>query len=97
MQQQQGGPSGSQSFTSQFGTFTVESLPIVSGSGAQQSASPAPMPQAAFFPGSNGSGGGPEPSSDVIATLERLGALRDKGILSEQEFQSKKAELLSRL
>lgn len=32
VQQQQGGSSGSQSFTSQFGTFTVSSLPIVSGS-----------------------------------------------------------------
>ena len=38
-----------------------------------------------------------EPSGDVLATLERLGTLRDKGIVSEQEFQAKKAELLSRL
>jgi hypothetical protein len=95
VQQQQGGPSGSQSFTSQFGTFTVESLPIVGGS--PPPAGPAPMPAVASAPTFNGSSSGPEPSGDVIATLERLGALRDKGILSEQEFQSKKAELLSRL
>jgi hypothetical protein len=30
VQQQQGGPYGSLSFSSQFGTFTVDSLPIVS-------------------------------------------------------------------
>jgi hypothetical protein len=40
---------------------------------------------------------GNEPSGDLLATLERLGALRDKGIVSEQEFQAKKADLLSRL
>jgi hypothetical protein len=38
-----------------------------------------------------------QPSSDLIARLERLGSLRDKGIISEQEFQSKKAALLARL
>ena len=100
VQQQQGGPYGSQSFTSQFGTFTVDSLPIVSG-GSQQQNAPAPMqpaPAPSFnAPSFNGSSNGNEPSGDLIATLERLGSLRDKGILSEQEFQSKKAELLARL
>jgi hypothetical protein len=102
VQQQQGGPYGSQSFTSQFGTFTVDSLPIVSG-GSQQMNAPAPMNTPAapsvqsFNNSSNGNGSGNEPGGDLIATLERLGALRDKGILSEQEFQSKKAELLARL
>ncbi|SFH83141.1 SHOCT domain-containing protein [Planctomicrobium piriforme] len=35
--------------------------------------------------------------SDVFAALERLGALRDKNILTEDEFATKKAELLKRL
>ncbi|MGC4091255.1 MAG: SHOCT domain-containing protein [Polyangiaceae bacterium] len=94
VQQQQGGPYGSQSFSSQFGTFTVESLPVISG-GSQQPNAPAPFnppDQAVNAWASNN-----EPSGDVIATLERLGALRDKGIISDQEFQSKKAELLARL
>jgi hypothetical protein len=34
---------------------------------------------------------------DVFATIEKLAELRDKRILSEQEFATKKAELLARL
>lgn len=103
VQQQQGGPYGSQSFTSQFGTFTVESLPVVSGGNgngngyAQPSNQFVPAPVAPMNQSYGGSSNLPEPSGDVIAMLERLGSLRDKGILTEQEFQSKKAELLGRL
>ncbi|KQP02391.1 SPFH domain-containing protein [Pseudorhodoferax sp. Leaf265] len=34
---------------------------------------------------------------DVLATLERLGELKAKGILTDEEFASKKAELLKKL
>lgn len=34
---------------------------------------------------------------EVMATLEKLGELRDKGILTEDEFNAKKAELLKKL
>jgi membrane protease subunit (stomatin/prohibitin family) len=34
---------------------------------------------------------------DVLATLERLGDLQAKGILTEDEFAAKKAELLKKL
>ena len=99
VQQQQGGPYGSQSFTSQFGTFTVDSLPVISGGPLQAPApfipSPQPTPFAPNVVASSSMGN--EPSADLLATLERLGTLRDKGIVSEQEFQAKKAELLSRL
>ena len=47
VQQQQGGYSGSLTFSSQFGTFTVDSLPVVSPQGApaqQQAWQPAPAP-----------------------------------------------------
>ena len=37
------------------------------------------------------------PADDVFALLERLAGLRDKGILSDEEFAAKKTELLSRL
>jgi hypothetical protein len=104
VQQQQGGPSGSQSFSSQFGTFTVESLPLVSGQGSGNGPAPyidnsvSQQPSYVQQPAqSYGGGQGDGQQGDVIATLERLGALRDKGILSEQEFQAKKADLLSRL
>lgn len=40
----------------------------------------------------------PEPGCDDIpGQIEKLAALRDKGILSEEEFAAKKKELLSRL
>jgi hypothetical protein len=111
VQQQQGGPHGSQSFSSQFGTFTVDSLPIVS---PQQPSSPPPpqhfvpntppsqdfAPQApAYSPvSSNDSNfGAPSASADIIGAIERLAQLHQRGILSDDEFRTKKAELLSRL
>jgi hypothetical protein len=42
----------------------------------------------------------PQPGNqggDVFATIERLAELRAKGVLSDDEFNSKKAELLARL
>jgi membrane protease subunit (stomatin/prohibitin family) len=34
---------------------------------------------------------------DVIATIEKLGELKAKGILTQDEFDAKKAELLKKL
>lgn len=92
--QQQGGGS-SITFSSQFGTVSLASLPVVMRDG--QTVAPSPPPSSPQFdapaPAQNsGSQGG-----DVFASLERLGQLRDKGIVSDQEFQQKKAEMLSRL
>lgn len=36
-------------------------------------------------------------AADVYQALEKLGKLKDQGILSEEEFQAKKTELLARL
>jgi hypothetical protein len=45
--------------------------------------------------------GGPEPSSeaseDVLTQIEKLGQLHDAGVLTDEEFDAKKAELLERL
>ena len=43
--------------------------------------------------------GSPEPTleSDPLAQIERLANLRDKGVLSEEEFLDKKAELLRKI
>jgi uncharacterized membrane protein YdbT with pleckstrin-like domain len=38
-----------------------------------------------------------QPRPDVQGTLEQLAALRDRGILSDDEFQAKKRDLLSRI
>ncbi len=36
----------------------------------------------------------PDPQEDLISQLERLGALRDQGVLTEEEFAAQKAKLL---
>ena len=46
-----------------------------------QQAAPAPAPAAAS-------------QEDVISQLERLGALKSQGVLTEDEFQAQKAKLL---
>ena len=40
---------------------------------------------------------GAAPQADVLATIERMAALHASGVLTEQEFSAKKAELLARL
>ena len=61
--------------------------------------------------GLQGAGAAPQPTAappaaaaetgvkaeDVMATLEKLGELKTKGILTQEEFDSKKAELLKKL
>jgi uncharacterized membrane protein YdbT with pleckstrin-like domain len=39
----------------------------------------------------------PPAAPSITDQIEKLGELRDRGVLSEQEFQSKKAELLQRM
>jgi hypothetical protein len=55
---------------------------------------PEPAPYAA--PPQRSPQGG-QSQDEILSALERLGALHQKGVLSDVEFQSKKAELLSRL
>jgi Short C-terminal domain len=90
--------SGDQSltFTSQYGLVRLDSLPLVLGSGqapgyAQNALSPAP--RRAWQPAAET----PQAGGDIFTSIERLGALRDKGFISEAEFAAKKSELLGRL
>jgi hypothetical protein len=39
----------------------------------------------------------PEPRPDVLQQLKQLGELRDAGVITDQEFEEKKSELLKRL
>lgn len=48
---------------------------------ASQQAAAAPAPAA-------------EPQVDAVAEIERLGALKDKGLLSDEEFAAAKAKIL---
>ena len=93
-QQQSSG--GSLTFSSQHGLVDVASLPVLSVDGVPRhvhvpTSTPSPVPQSSV--GAPSVGG----EVDVFATIEKLAELRDKGILSEEEFATKKAELLARI
>jgi len=102
--QQQGGDT-SLTFSSQYGTVSTLSLPLVSGPGLQGTnptnfaAASAPIAPAVISPASPGPSApaGGQGSHDVVALLEKLGQLRDAGVLTPEEFAAKKAELLARL
>ena len=93
--QQQGGNS-SLTFSSQFGTVSSLSLPLVSGPGLQGQSAPAVQNNFAQAP-TQAPQGNSQSSSDVLALLEKIGQLRDAGVLTPDEFNSKKSELLGRL
>lgn len=101
---QQQGSGSSLTFSSYRGTVRVDDLPRVTAgasSPAPQNSSPqsaAPQspvaaqpeaPAASFPSGSD--------ANSILALIEQLNQLREKGILTEEEFTSKKAELLKRL
>ncbi len=94
--QQQGGIS-SLTFSSQYGMVAVASLPVVSGPGLPKADntsftdSPAPMSNEAQsqIPQST--------EDDVVGLIEKLSRLHEDGVLSKDEFQTKKNELLQRL
>jgi Short C-terminal domain len=91
---QQQSTAGSLTFSSQHGLVDVASLPVRSVDGVpRQGSVPTPTPS----PAPQTVDAAPIGQVDVFATIEKLAELRDKGILSEQEFATKKAELLARL
>jgi putative oligomerization/nucleic acid binding protein len=106
--QQQSGDA-SFTFVSQHGLVRLADLPVVSTTGRAAAASPAsasvgsaagPIFEAGRPPPTTEpapSPAQPVPPDDIFAKIERLAELRAKGILSEEEFAAKKAELLSRL
>jgi hypothetical protein len=89
---QQQSHGGSLTFSSQYGLVDVASLPVLSVNGVPVAAESQPAPPVSAPPTSPDSGG-----ADIFALIERLAELRAKGILDEEEFAAKKAELLSRL
>jgi Short C-terminal domain len=101
--QQQGGDPPL-TVTSQFGLVRVADLALISRDRSQNrsspaSATPSQMPGCAPPPVV---GVAPAPpaslaTEDIVKTIERLAELRQKNILTEEEFAVKKAELLSRL
>ncbi|MCO4784371.1 SHOCT domain-containing protein [Marinomonas atlantica] len=107
--QQQGG-NQSLTFSSQFGTVSVDSLPVVSGNDSQPSK---PAPQTNFAQPSQQPAFNAQPdyntsqpvnnpqtsanSDEIFALLEKLGGLFEAGVLTQDEFNAKKSELLNRI
>ena len=88
---QQQGMDGSITFTSQYGVVNLASLPVVSQNG-QHVAAPASAPaQVTQTPVDSSS------EADILDTIAKLGQLKEQGVLTDDEFNAKKAELLSRL
>jgi hypothetical protein len=94
---QQQGPGSTVTFTSQHGVVEVTSLPLMaSGRVESQDAEASASTHPAGAPAASPAGAAAQ-ATDILATLERLAELREKGILSEEEFAAKKIELLRRL
>lgn len=109
--QQQGGDT-SLTFSSQYGTIAVSSLPIASGPGVQadlqtnfathsETEVAAQDFQNSSMNQSMGdipvTGAGARSSDEILTLIEKLARLRDNGVISDEEFNTKKSELLSRL
>ena len=112
--QQQGG-NDSLTFSSQYGTILVSTLPIISGVGFKGTVNNTPlnnfiqpihtnyiepivepMIEPVVVNNSNSSALN-ESSKTIIELIEQLSTLQTAGILTQEEFSTKKAELLARL
>jgi hypothetical protein len=108
--QQQSG-NYSVTFTSQYGTVNLDSLPIISGGDNIQKAQPiqnneiqnnvvenivAPITEAPMQSVNNNINNSAF-EEDIFGKIEKLAGLKDKGILSIEEFENKKSDLLNRL
>lgn len=98
--QQQGGDQ-SLTFTSQFGLVRIDDLPLILLEGDRPQNRPSSVAVAPSQTPEAVSPAAPIVASlatdDILKTIERLAELRQKDILTEEEFVTKKAQLLSRL
>ena len=105
---QQQSHGSSVTFSSQYGLVDVTRLPVVSTNGVQQNANgfnpthsatpdfvPAPVP---LQPALQARPGNPAPGdADIFLMIEKLADLRSRAIISDEDFNTKKTELLARL
>jgi hypothetical protein len=104
--QQQGGNT-SLTFSSQYGTIAVNTLPVVSGPGmpAQKQTNfvqPTQGPNQFEKPSNiinkmNDSYDNPSSADEIISLIEKIAKLHQAGALTDEEFNTKKSELLSRI
>jgi hypothetical protein len=101
---QQQSVGSSLSFSSQHGLVDVAQLPVITPA-AMSPETPAPPaaaasePVAAPEPPAAQAGSAPPSAQeiDIFTTIEKLGELKARGLLTEEEFTNKKADLLNRL
>jgi len=104
--QQQQGEGHSVTFTSQYGTVDPINLPLISGLGSISEYSPQ-TPSSTdesksntlveVLEPSNVKTHSAEKSADIFKNIESLSDLYQAGVLTQNEFETKKAELLSRI
>ncbi|MGZ8956140.1 MAG: SHOCT domain-containing protein [Methylovulum sp.] len=88
---QQQSVGGSITFTSQYGLVDVNNLPVISIDNVPVQPKSAPVYNDAVSTPSS------TQEADIFAALEKLADLKNKGILTDNEYNAKKAELLARL
>jgi len=93
---QQQSVGGSITFTSQYGLVDVNTLPIISIDNVpvQPTVQSQPAPSFQTQPVNTQA---LNQEADIFGAIEKLAQLKDKGILSDTEYSTKKAELLARL
>ncbi len=94
---QQQSVGGSITFTSQYGLVDVKSLPVISVDNEPVPISVQSQPVSSNFQPSSVNTQMTNQEADIFGAIEKLANLKDKGILTDDEYSAKKAELLSRL
>ncbi|HEY4307919.1 MAG TPA: SHOCT domain-containing protein [Pirellulales bacterium] len=100
---QQQGQGGSIAFSSQYGTVNLGSLPVVLRNGQSTQSMPAAQAMPTTQPLVQGSvpaaaqSVGSMSHSGILDAIERLGELKAKGFITDEDFTTKKVELLGRL
>ena len=94
-QQQSGG--SSVTFTSQYGLIDINTLPLISIDNVPVQPTIQSQTAAPYIPETPAYIQDASQAADIFEAIEKLATLKEKGILTDNEFSSKKAELLSRL
>jgi hypothetical protein len=94
---QQQSVGGSITFTSQYGLVDVSTLPIISIDNEPVQKPAQSQPANANVQQHPINMQGADKEADIFGAIEKLATLKEKGILTDDEYSAKKAELLSRL
>lgn len=95
---QQQSVGGSVTFTSQYGLVDVNTLPIISVDNVPVQTPVQSQPEPYYQPSSVvDTPTVTHQESDIFGAIEKLANLKEKGILTDTEYSTKKAELLARL